>query len=121
MNSCEIGGARPPRYRFGHALRPGDIILSTVPDSMISTVIRTATRSSFSHAAVYRGEMNVLEAIGVGITNYSIMRRGVRDKKHVRVLRVAPSVESNVVRTALAAAESYRGRGYWVSGALLRL
>lgn len=95
-----------------------DVILSTVPHSAISTVIRTATRSAFSHAAVYRGQMNVLKAIGVGITNYSIMRRGVRDKNHVRILRVAPSVESKVVAAALAAAEGYRGRGCWVSGAL---
>ena len=109
-----------PLYRFGD-LCPGDIILSTIPICAISAVIRITTHSQFSHAAVYRGEMNVLEAIEDGITNFNIMRRGVYNKKHVCVLRVVPSVNSNIIETALKAAESYRGRGYWFSGALKSL
>jgi len=112
------GDACIPKYRFGGDLLPGDIIFSTVENSSISRTIRTATNSGFSHAAIYRGEMNVLEAIGVGVTNYSIMRRGIHDKKHIRVQRLEPKLREKYAGNALVAAERYRGHGYWTAGAI---
>jgi permuted papain-like amidase YaeF/Yiix C92 family enzyme len=118
-----LGDSRSARFKFGSGLCPGDIILSTVPKSGVSSAIRIATRSLFSHAAIYRGEMNVIEAIGVGVTNYSIARRGVRDKANVRILRLGAQVDNHEAITQLAveAVESYRGRGYWVKGAMQSL
>ena len=121
MSKCKATNLGVPSYRFGHALLPGDIILSTVRNSFESKLIRLATGSPFSHAALYRGEMNVLEAIDFGVTNYSIMRRGVRDHEQVCIRRVIPSVDRKIVNAALQAAEGYRARGYWTAGAVKSL
>lgn len=50
-----------------NALSIGDIIVSTTP-ALISRVIRRATGSVVSHALVYIGGGQVVEAIGAGVT-----------------------------------------------------
>ncbi len=108
------------KYKFGDGISPGDIILSTARHSTASAVIRLATRSAFSHAALYRAEMNVVEAVGLGITNYNITRVGIHDKRNVRVLRLVPECVDRgaIIEKAIMAVEKYRGRGYWTAGAV---
>ena len=55
------------------ALQPADILLST-GSAAASVVIRGATVSRYSHAALYLGDGQIVEAIGHGVT-----LQGVRD------------------------------------------
>lgn len=48
------------------ALRPADIIVSTT-GAAVSGVIRVGTGSPVSHAALYAGNGEVIEAIGQGV------------------------------------------------------
>lgn len=124
-DSKDSDAEQPPlaKYKFGDGISPGDIVLSTARQNAASAVIRLATRSAFSHAALYRGEMNVVEAVGVGITNYSITRVGIHDKRNVRVLRLAPEFiyRAAIIEKAIMAVEKYRGLGYWTAGAVRTL
>ncbi|MEM9820554.1 MAG: YiiX/YebB-like N1pC/P60 family cysteine hydrolase [Bacteroidota bacterium] len=54
------------------ALEVGDIILSTTADPNISGTIRKVTRSEVSHASVYVGNGNVIEAIESGVLQRSL-------------------------------------------------
>jgi len=54
------------------ALEVGDIILSTTKDPEISGTIRKITRSEISHAAVYVGNGNIIEAIESGVLERSL-------------------------------------------------
>ncbi|MEM6697332.1 MAG: hypothetical protein AAF599_02980 [Bacteroidota bacterium] len=53
-------------------LEIGDIILSTTNDPEISGNIRKVTRSEVSHAAIYVGNGNVIEAIESGVLERSL-------------------------------------------------
>jgi Permuted papain-like amidase enzyme, YaeF/YiiX, C92 family len=109
-------------YRLGN-LEPGDILLSTDPDSFQSMAIRTATRSPFSHASIYDGNLNFYEAIGHGVVNFNYLRFGIHSKDNVRVLRLKQNIpnSSNIARSAAVAAEKYREREYWTPGAVATL
>jgi len=52
-------------------LKPADILLST-GDAKVSTVIRGGTISRYSHAALYIGDSQIIEAIGSGVTLQSL-------------------------------------------------
>lgn len=107
------------RYKLGQ-LQPGDILLSTDPDSSESKAIRVATRSLFSHASIYDGDFNFYEAVDDGVVNFNYLRFGIFSKENVRVLRLKPSItdHSSVARSAAKAAEKYREREYWTPGAV---
>ena len=53
-------------------LEPGDIILSTTDDPLISGNIRKVTRSEISHAGIYIGDGKVIEAIESGVLERSL-------------------------------------------------
>jgi cell wall-associated NlpC family hydrolase len=55
----------------GAALKPGDIIL-TADNGLKSSGIRLATLSPVSHAAVYLGDSQVVEAVGEGIRRRTV-------------------------------------------------
>jgi hypothetical protein len=102
------------------SLHAGDILLSTNPDSIESMVIRVATRSPFSHAAIYDGSLNFYEAADTDVLNFNYMRYGIFSKDNVRVLRLKSSIEGhgNIALSAARAAEKYREREYWTPGAI---
>lgn len=54
------------------SLEVGDIILSTTTDGNISSTIRQITRSAISHASVYIGDGQVIEAIEEGVFQRSL-------------------------------------------------
>ncbi len=110
-----------PRYHLRGDLVAGDIVLSTMRSSAVSAVIRSVTRSGFSHVAIYRGESNILEAVNFGVINYSVSRRGFAERRNVKVLRLGLALarREEFIAAAVEAAENYRGRGYWTTGAAL--
>ena len=55
----------------GSELQAGDVILSTT-EATVSSVIRGGTWSNYSHAMLYVGAGNVVEAVGAGVLNHSI-------------------------------------------------
>ncbi len=52
-------------------MQPADIIVST-GSGKVSTVIRTGSASPYSHAALYIGEGEVIEAIGEGVVRQKL-------------------------------------------------
>ena len=102
-------------------LEPGDILFSTNPNSLESNVIRRATRSPFSHVAIYRGEFNFLEAADFGVSNFNHKRFGIHSDKNVRLFRLRSDAGGRHAVAALAAqaAEKYRELDYWTPGAIL--
>lgn len=66
-------------------LQLADILLST-GGAKVSTIIRGATVSRFSHAALYIGEGQIVEAIGSGVTLQSL-RDAMSDDTLVSVYR----------------------------------
>jgi len=54
-----------------HDLKPADILLST-GSAAASVVIRSATISRYSHAALYVGHGQIVESIGSGVTLQSL-------------------------------------------------
>jgi uncharacterized protein YycO len=96
------------------SLQTADILVSTTL-SPTSGAIRIFTRSPVSHASLYVGDGNVIEAIGTGVT-----RRALTEALRDDVLAVAyrspavtPVVGQNIVKYALAQV----GRGYSRIGA----
>lgn len=110
---------RDARYRL-HNLKPGDILLSTVPKSPISRAIRVATQSPFSHAAIFWRDFTFLEARDVGVANFSLLRKAIHSQRNVRVLRLADRRNAaSKGHEAARAAVDYIGREYWLGGAAL--
>jgi len=73
-------------------LIPGDILFCTDPDGRESKAIRTATGSPFSHAAIYKGELNFLEAADYGVSNFNYLRFGIAS---IEVERSGLSIENH--------------------------
>jgi hypothetical protein len=67
-------------------MRTGDIVLVGGHGS-VSKVIRTATWSGYSHAAIYDGIGSIYEALGDGM-NFNDLKEGIRDCNPVAVLRL---------------------------------
>lgn len=84
-------------------LRPGDILLST-GSATVSGVIRAGTGSRFSHAALYVGNGEIIEAIGEGVVRQSL-DRAMRDDTLVCVYRriqMSDAQAQQVIRYASA-------------------
>jgi len=111
-------------YRFiESAIRPGDILLSTDRTAKASNLIRKATRSPYSHAAICCNPPEFLEAIGTGVSRLNVTRLFVQDKSYVAIMRLKADFQRNA-ETALNAARAagfYLGNDYWKSGALSSL
>jgi hypothetical protein len=109
-----------PKFKLAD-LDIGDILFCTDPVSYESKAIRTTTRSPFSHVAIYKGEMNFLEAADYGVINFNFMRFGIRSKSNVAVYRLKRTVPSFsfIATRAAAAADRYRELEYWTPGAIL--
>jgi hypothetical protein len=99
-------------------LETGDVILTTVPDSPISKVIRATTQSAYSHAAlIVLNGSGIIEAIGSGVEMTSPLSFAVRDVKNIKILRI-PSLSDSVkekIETSLA----HLFKDYSTTGALL--
>lgn len=77
-------------FKIRHDLiRNGDVILSRVPNDIISTSICVATGSRYSHASlvVNADQRLCIEAVGVGVRNFSIERVLIHSKENVGVFR----------------------------------
>ena len=84
-------------------LRPADILLST-SGATVSRVIRFGTGSRFSHAAVYVGDGEIIEAIGEGVVRQSLSR-AMQDDTLVcayRRIRMSDAQAQQVIRYASA-------------------
>jgi len=101
----------------GAALKPGDIIL-TADNGLTSSGIRLATLSPVSHAAVYLGDNQVVEAVGEGIR-----RRTVADVLAEEVTVVAfrhPGITAEHVARMNAFATQHVGQKYNYVGIMLQ-
>lgn len=66
-------------------LQVADILLST-GDAVVSSVIRAATGSNYSHASLYIGNGNIIEAVGDGV-QLKTLTRAMSDDSFVSVYR----------------------------------
>jgi hypothetical protein len=107
------------KFKLAHLI-PGDILFCTDPDGRESKAIRTATGSPFSHAAIYKGELNFLEAADYGVSNFSYARFGIASKSNVAVYRLKTTDQSeSFAAKASIAVENYRELDYWTPGAVM--
>lgn len=98
------------------ALQAADIIVSTTRAG-VSGVIRVGTWSVVSHAALYVGRGDVIEAIGQGV-----VRRGLDAALADDALAVAyrcPKVNAAIASRIVSFAMAQRGTPYSVKGAVL--
>jgi len=98
------------------ALRPADIVVSTTRAGA-SGVIRIGTGAVVSHAALYVGQGDVIEAIGRGV-----VRRGLDAALADDALAVAyrcPKVDATIANRIIGFAVAQLGKAYSVKGAVL--
>ncbi len=97
------------------ALQPADIIVSTMRTA-ISWVIRVGTHSVVSHAALYVGGGQVIEAIGEGVVRRQLQLALADD-----VLAVAyrsPAMNPAIAQSIISYASSQIGLSYATVGAV---
>jgi cell wall-associated NlpC family hydrolase len=95
------------------ALKRGDIIVSTTSHP-ISVAIRAVTNSAVSHAMLYAGSGNVIEAVQMGVAP-NRLDEVLRDAKIAVVYR-SPKVTSSVADTLVNHAERQIGKKYSIAG-----
>lgn len=96
-------------------LKPADILLST-GDAKVSAAIRIGTGSRYSHASLYAGNGEIIEAIGEGVVRQSL-GRAMRDDTLVcvyRRMRMSDAQAQQVLRYA----SSQIGKAYDETGAI---
>jgi hypothetical protein len=99
-------------------LSPGDIILSTSFEKS-SLLIRLLDCSPYSHAALYIGDNQYAEAVGLGIRVRSI---STILQKRIKVIRLKNSENNETLKIANKAvdcANKYLHLPYWIKGVLL--
>jgi Permuted papain-like amidase enzyme, YaeF/YiiX, C92 family len=112
-------------YIFDLSLvQAGDILLSTVPTSVLSFFIRSLTPAApFSHAAIAIDQRLLVEARGFGVARVGVARLAVRSRSNIQVLRLRQeSLAPDVAAAGGKAAEwadSKVGMPYSLRGALL--
>ncbi|MDG3005125.1 YiiX/YebB-like N1pC/P60 family cysteine hydrolase [Paludisphaera mucosa] len=96
------------------SLRPGDILVSTEKNSFVSKQIRKLTFSNFSHASLYVGGGNIIDATFPVVSRRPLAK--LTDPASVvgviRVNDLTPAQAKTVVR----AAEQSRGKIYGAAG-----
>ena len=97
------------------ALQPADIILSTTT-AAASTVIRADTMSLVSHAALYLGNSQVIEAVESGVVLRSTAE-ALADDSAAIALRVKDLTAAQAT-SVIANAQSQLGKKYNVGGAV---
>jgi cell wall-associated NlpC family hydrolase len=97
------------------ALQPADIIVSAGYGA-VSQVIRTATRSTVSHAALYVGRGEVIEAIGEGVTRQNLYHS--LEEHYLAVAYRVRTLTANAARAVISAAQGWIGKKYDVPGAI---
>lgn len=102
----------------GELLRAGDILLTTQITSAVSSVIRTVTRSNFSHAAIIMERSQCIEAVGDGVRVVCLDRVCFFDRTNMRLLRLMDSSKGHVAEKAAALARGHLFRPYWIEGAM---
>lgn len=95
-------------------LQIADILLST-GSATVSRVIRGATGSNYSHAAIYIGNGNIIEAVGDGVQLKSL-KRAMTDDSLVSVYRHS-NLSSGQGQKAVAYARLQVGKPYDSAGA----
>jgi hypothetical protein len=118
MSNTIGSSGKKAQFRLADDLLPGDILLSADPESFQSEAIRFGTRGSFSHGAIYSGELTFVEAIDEGVVIFNHGRFGIAKRENVRVLRLDDENAQEIGRRAALAAEEYLEREYWTPGAL---
>jgi uncharacterized protein YycO len=85
------------------ALQPGDIVVSTTAGA-VSTVIRLGTGSPVSHAALYVGGSEVVEALEAGVTRWSLSAALADDALAVvyRSAEATPAIAARIAAYAIA-------------------
>ncbi|MDP4573353.1 YiiX/YebB-like N1pC/P60 family cysteine hydrolase [Pseudomonas sp. LPH60] len=99
-------------------LQVGDILLSR-NDALQSNLIRSATGSGFSHAALFVHDGGVLiEAIKTGVKLSSMLGRAALTRASIKVLRLKEQIILDKARLA-SVAKSHVHKRYSLKGALL--
>ncbi len=98
------------------ALQPADIIISTTR-AVTSEGIRIFTGSTVSHAALYAGGGDVIEAIGTGVTKHALTQALQDDV--LAVAYRAPGMTAVIADRIIKYASSNVGRPYSLKGAVL--
>ena len=102
------------RSILGSALQPADIIVSTT-SANVSKVIRGGTGSEISHAALYIGDGEIIEAIGEGV-----VRRALDVALHDDTLAVAyraKTITPEQAKSVIGYAMPWIGKKYDYTGA----
>ncbi|NWA28569.1 hypothetical protein HX866_27135 [Pseudomonas gingeri] len=100
-------------------IRVGDILLSTT-ENWRSTVIKSVTRSGFSHAAIFVHDGGVLiESVPLGVKLTSVLGRAVRDKESIKILRLREGTNNADMSRLAEIAKSHLYKKYSLKGALL--
>ncbi len=103
-------------WRFDPAaLKPGDVILES-GDSLAGKVIRTVEWGKYSHALLWLGGTDFVEAVGVGARVISVQRLIVDDPDKWAVLRLTDAGTTG--EKAAAEARNLAHLPYTVSGAI---
>jgi cell wall-associated NlpC family hydrolase len=97
------------------ALQAADIIVSTTRAGT-SGVIRVGTSSVVSHAALYIGNGEVIEAIGQGVVRHGL--RSALSEDALAVAYRAPAMTDAIATRIIAFASAQIGAAYSVPGAL---
>ncbi len=95
-------------------LKPADILLST-GSAAASIVIRSGTLSRYSHAALYIGNSQIVEAIGSGVTQQSL-QDAMSDDTLVAVYRRMRMSDAQRLQ-AIRSAKAQVGKKYDYAGA----
>ena len=99
------------------ALQPGDIILSST-NGATSIGIRLVTVSPVSHAALYLGNDQIVEAVGSGIRTRK-MADFIADESTIVAFR-HPGVRADHAQTMRSFAQAHAGKQYNVLGVVLQ-
>lgn len=94
-------------------LRPGDVLVST-ERALLSVGIRTMTGSPYSHASIYVGHGQIVDATKPGVTlrNLSDLTGSATRVGVIRAVGLTKAQQEKIVDTALEA----RGQSYNVTG-----
>jgi uncharacterized protein YycO len=98
-------------------LMPADILVSTT-NAVVSNIIRVGTHSVVSHAMLYIGEGNVIEAVGEGV-NINLLKNNIDSHgyRNVAAFRY-PSLSMDNAKLIVTFATNQKGKGYDYSGVI---
>lgn len=96
-------------------LQKGDIILSTT-SAKVSKMVKLATFSKYSHARIYIGDQNIIEAVEPVVIKRKLTEV-LRDDLYAVVYRM-PGLTNEQTAKIVHYAKSQQGKGYDVSGAI---